>query len=40
MLEIALLILIGMFIGWNLPQPKYAKALQDLVVSWYRRLRR
>jgi len=24
---------IGIIIGWNLPQPKYAKLLQDWIVS-------
>lgn len=27
-------LLIGMFIGWNLPQPAWAKALQDKFVSF------
>lgn len=25
--------LVGMFIGWNLPQPPWAKELQDKVVG-------
>jgi len=28
-----LVLLIGMFIGWNLPQPDWARALQDKVVK-------
>jgi hypothetical protein len=28
-----LTLLIGMFIGWNLPQPEWAKAIQDKLVS-------
>lgn len=28
---------IGAFIGWNLPQPKFAKDFQDKVVSWIKR---
>jgi hypothetical protein len=28
-----LTLLIGMFIGWNLPQPDWAKAIQDKIVS-------
>jgi hypothetical protein len=27
-------LLIGMFIGWNLPQPDWARALQDKVVQF------
>ncbi|MEA2094715.1 MAG: hypothetical protein U9P11_09155 [Pseudomonadota bacterium] len=27
-------LLIGMFIGWNLPQPAWARALQDKVVDF------
>ena len=30
-----LTLLIGMFIGWNLPQPAWAKAIQDKVVSLF-----
>jgi hypothetical protein len=26
-------LLIGMFIGWNLPQPDWARALQDKVMD-------
>jgi hypothetical protein len=28
-----LTLLIGMFIGWNLPQPAWAKAIQDKLVG-------
>jgi hypothetical protein len=28
-----LTLVIGIFIGWNLPQPAWAKALQDKVVG-------
>jgi len=28
-----LTLLIGMFIGWNLPQPDWARAIQDKIVS-------
>ena len=28
-----LTLLIGMFIGWNLPQPGWAKTLQDKIVD-------
>lgn len=27
-----LVLIIGVFIGWNLPQPSWAKALQDRVL--------
>jgi hypothetical protein len=33
-----LTLLIGMFIGWNLPQPEWAKAIQDKVVSLFQAL--
>ena len=28
-----LAILVGLFIGWNLPQPAFAKALQEKIVA-------
>lgn len=28
-----IVLIIGIFIGWNLPQPPWAKALQDRVVK-------
>ena len=28
-----LILIIGIFIGWNLPQPDWAKTLQDKVVA-------
>jgi hypothetical protein len=37
MLEYIILILIGMFIGWNIPQPAYAKRIQDWVLSIIKR---
>lgn len=36
MIEMTVYILIGMFIGWNLPQPDYAKMIQDKVVAWFK----
>ena len=33
-----LTLLIGMFIGWNLPQPDWARAIQDKVVSLFQSL--
>lgn len=36
MIEMTVYILIGMFIGWNLPQPAYAKMIQDKVVAWFK----
>lgn len=27
------ILLIGMFIGWNLPQPGWARAIQDKVIQ-------
>ncbi len=31
-------LIIGMFIGWNFPQPWYAKAAQKAAVAWWKRL--
>lgn len=31
-----LTLLIGVFIGWNLPQPAWAKAFQDKVLEFIR----
>ena len=33
-----LTLIIGMFIGWNLPQPAWAKAIQDKLVGLLRDL--
>jgi hypothetical protein len=33
MIEAAIYILIGAFIGWNLPQPAWAKNIQDKVIG-------
>jgi hypothetical protein len=33
-----LTLLIGMFIGWNLPQPDWARAIQDKVVDLFQSL--
>jgi hypothetical protein len=33
-----LTLLIGMFIGWNLPQPEWARTLQNKVVDLLRGL--
>ena len=38
MLETLFLVVIGMFIGWNLPQPGYAKAIQTWIVTAFRNL--
>mgnify|MGYP001825195376 CR=1 FL=1 len=32
-----LAILVGLFIGWNLPQPEFAKALQAKLVAMLNR---
>lgn len=31
-----LILVIGIFIGWNLPQPAWARALQDKLVGMIR----
>ena len=33
-----IILVIGIFIGWNLPQPQWAKTLQDKVVQALRNL--
>ena len=38
MMNTLLLILLGMFIGWNFPQPAYAKFIQDKVLGFFRNL--
>ena len=35
MLETLFYILLGAFIGWNFPQPQYAKDLQAKVLSFF-----
>lgn len=37
-METILFILLGMFIGWNFPQPSYAKIIQDKVLTLLRNL--
>lgn len=34
MADIIIWIIVGMFIGWNLPQPFWAKWLQNKVKGW------
>jgi hypothetical protein len=36
MLEALIYIAIGLFIGWNLPQPEWAKALEEKVMNWFK----
>ena len=36
MLDTLLLIAVGCFIGWNFPQPAYAKWIQNFVVTKFR----
>ncbi len=36
MLEAILLLLAGAFVGWNFPQPWWARAAQDKVVNWWK----
>ena len=38
MIETIFYITIGTFIGWNCPQPAYAKAIQEKVVAWFKGL--
>ena len=34
MLDTIFLILVGVFIGWNLPQPSWAKYVQTIIMGW------
>lgn len=38
MMETILYIIIGMFIGWNLPQPLYAKFIQEKFLNFLKNL--
>ena len=38
MLEILFFVAVGIFIGWNLPQPPWARELQDKAVQFVRGL--
>ena len=35
MVDTLILIAIGAFIGWNFPQPAYAKFIQKKIVAWF-----
>lgn len=37
MLWTLFVLVIGMFLGWNLPQPIYAQNIQDEVVYWLKK---
>jgi len=39
MFDTAILIIIGMFIGWNFPQPAYAKLFQEWILTKWARFR-
>jgi len=36
MIEMLIWLAVGMLIGWNFPQPVWAKAAQDKVVGWFK----
>lgn len=36
MIETILLVLLGMFIGWNLAQPRWAKDLQQKILGMFK----
>ena len=38
MIEMTVYLLIGMFIGWNFPQPAYAKLIQEKITTWFKGL--
>jgi hypothetical protein len=37
MLEIIFWLAVGAFVGWNFPQPEFAKRIQEKVVSFFNR---
>ncbi len=37
MLEIIIYLAIGAFVGWNLPQPQWAKTFQQKVVDFFKK---
>lgn len=36
MLEILFWLALGMFVGWNFPQPEFAKKMQARVIGFFR----
>ena len=36
MIEAVVYITLGIFVGWNLPQPSWAKSVQDKVVKFFK----
>ncbi len=30
-----ILLILGIFIGWNFPQPEFAKDWQEKILSWF-----
>jgi len=36
MIEAIIFILIGAFIGWNLPQPQWAKSTQSKILNFFK----
>ena len=36
MIEAAIYILIGAFVGWNLPQPAWASKTQEKILNFFR----
>lgn len=39
MISAAIYITIGLFIGWNLPQPSWAKNVQNKVINFIRNIK-
>jgi hypothetical protein len=37
MLEIIIYLAIGAFIGWNLPQPQWARTIQQKVIDFFKK---
>lgn len=30
--------IVALFVGWNIPQPQWAKDIQERVVTWFKKL--
>lgn len=37
MLETLIWVVVGLFVGWNFPQPDYAKAIQNKILGIFKK---
>lgn len=38
MFKVLFILAVGILIGWNVPQPAFAKRIQDRIVAWVKDL--